>query len=322
MIYGLQHSGVKNMKWGVKHGPPYPLSKSISTGKSLKPQAIKSDNDSKAPAPKKKTKKELQAEYDEEYRNNKETDSDKRELLQYIATVGITAGATGVGIATIGPGSAIVLSLHAKRLAEAGLAKYKTELFREERAQNPIDKKTGFHKKTREMTEEEDLERVNPSYHNFDANTKNNCVLCTVAYDLRRRGYDVEAKTAVSGFYRDDIPRWYKNPRFTLVQNATPRNIFGKSSKQDVEACCDALIDRLKKDGDSRGMLSMTWNGTCSGHAVAYEVKNGSVRLLDGQDNKIYDDPYKLLKRTDGNFEIARLDNLEIRPKGIQRCAG
>lgn len=32
----LTHSGVKNQKWGVRNGPPYPLSKDISTGSRLK----------------------------------------------------------------------------------------------------------------------------------------------------------------------------------------------------------------------------------------------------------------------------------------------
>lgn len=32
----LTHSGVKNQKWGVRNGPPYPLSRDISTGSRLK----------------------------------------------------------------------------------------------------------------------------------------------------------------------------------------------------------------------------------------------------------------------------------------------
>ena len=32
----LTHSGIKGQKWGVKNGPPYPLSKDISTGNRLK----------------------------------------------------------------------------------------------------------------------------------------------------------------------------------------------------------------------------------------------------------------------------------------------
>ena len=32
----LYHHGVKDMKWGVRNGPPYPLDSDISTGERLK----------------------------------------------------------------------------------------------------------------------------------------------------------------------------------------------------------------------------------------------------------------------------------------------
>lgn len=35
----LAHHGIKGQKWGDMHGPPYPLSSSVSTGKSLKKSA-------------------------------------------------------------------------------------------------------------------------------------------------------------------------------------------------------------------------------------------------------------------------------------------
>ena len=32
----LMHHGVSGQRWGVKHGPPYPLDSNISTGKKLR----------------------------------------------------------------------------------------------------------------------------------------------------------------------------------------------------------------------------------------------------------------------------------------------
>lgn len=42
----LSHHGVEGQKWGVSHGPPYPLDSSISTGKSLK-EKIKASSENR-----------------------------------------------------------------------------------------------------------------------------------------------------------------------------------------------------------------------------------------------------------------------------------
>lgn len=39
-IEELTHSGVDGMRWGVKNGPPYPLSRDISTGSRLKTNSL------------------------------------------------------------------------------------------------------------------------------------------------------------------------------------------------------------------------------------------------------------------------------------------
>lgn len=56
---------------------------------------------------------------------------------------------------------------------------------------NPPTFKALKHKQT-EMSRDEDMARVNP-YLNEDKSFTINCAYCTAAYDLRRRGYDVEA---------------------------------------------------------------------------------------------------------------------------------
>ena len=40
----LEHHQIKGGKWGVMHGPPYPLSKEVSTGKSLKKNVQEKDS--------------------------------------------------------------------------------------------------------------------------------------------------------------------------------------------------------------------------------------------------------------------------------------
>lgn len=68
----LEHHGIKGMKWGVKHGPPYPLEEKIS-------KRVSKNSDE---AKKKKTKLHL-------------TDEQKR-------MIAIGAGAIGIGLAAYG----------------------------------------------------------------------------------------------------------------------------------------------------------------------------------------------------------------------------
>lgn len=58
---------------------------------------------------------------------------------------------------------------------------------------------SGFAKKLKDSTPEADLKAVNYGYGVFEGRS-NNCVLCSMAYDLRRRGFDVRAGSSVRGF--------------------------------------------------------------------------------------------------------------------------
>jgi len=56
----LKHWGILGMKWGVKHGPPYPLDRDVSTGSKLKRVRLDRGIDPKSPlSPESKTKTKL-----------------------------------------------------------------------------------------------------------------------------------------------------------------------------------------------------------------------------------------------------------------------
>ena len=58
-------------------------------------------------------------------------------------------------------------------------------------------------KKTKPMSKDEDMARVNPYYEEGDI-FKINCSYCTLAYEMRRRGYDVEADDYHGGIADDE----------------------------------------------------------------------------------------------------------------------
>lgn len=179
-----------------------------------------------------------------------------------------------------------------------------------------IDEKTGFRMKNEKAMrrmddssyadEAEDLAHVNPGFYNWNSNTKNNCMLCTTTYDLRRRGYDVTANTATDGYWSNNVKYWYPDARIRVSMG-----------KEYLNKAIEAYPE------GARGNLMVQWNSG-GGHSMIWEVRNGKMVILDGQTNTVYDDPDeidKLLSRTTGSFEHVRVDNLEINPEAIKRCA-
>lgn len=66
----LAHHGIDGQRWGVKHGPPYPLDNKISTGKRLKNKEMKASIKTKIKSGKKLNKEELKYYGEREIRKN------------------------------------------------------------------------------------------------------------------------------------------------------------------------------------------------------------------------------------------------------------
>lgn len=156
-------------------------------------------------------------------------------------------------------------------------------------------------KKTANSTAEEDLKVINENYNPENIATSNNCAYCSVAYDLRRRGYDVEAVEYESVLNRYNM--------YTLYGLST-------SEISDLKNYSDAsdLARELEKYGEgARGVIGLTWKTGNTGHAVNWEVINGTAYLIDSQNGfmaPIADGGRRYIdraKRTD----FIRTDNVE-----------
>lgn len=159
--------------------------------------------------------------------------------------------------------------------------------------------------KKSESSVKDDMAAVNPFYYSrkkLDYQT--NCYSCSAAYDLRRRGYDVEA---IADGDRDgatitEVMSWY-----TIDKKDLKRVKVNTSNLNEV---VDNIEKDLKKQGDgARGMFLTQWKRG-SGHAVIWEVDNGEVLLRDCQTNEtvsVYD--YAKLSKT---IQYFRTDNVDV----------
>lgn len=203
-----------------------------------------------------------------------------------------------------------------------------------------IDEKTGLRKRTDDKPIEEDLKNVNPTLNGKDPRTYNNCVLCSMAVETRRRGYDVMAKLSADGFNGAlETQKAFPKTKFKVID---PDNLFKERKTPDQPIVWSdenhdkvksrmmnalygynsdfskGVINKLSKEKNSRGSMFVQW-GYGGGHAISYEVKNGKVRLIDGQVNKIYegDSAEKFLARTWYAASV-RLDKAEMNSSAIK----
>lgn len=206
----------------------------------------------------------------------------------------------------------------------------------------------GFMKKVKDISHNdiftafEDQEKVNEEYDPYDDETSRNCSNCSAAYELRRRGYDVEANKNTGDSYNGRADRLYD-----YFENAEILMVYGDgnthtANKDFMHKWCDkdlGIFDRFKyeeeyeyysEDGKqkysaksiekaikannppgSRGMIDVDWTAG-SAHSIVYEVdKSGKVTIRDSQ---TYDE-YGLDELADrvSRVRICRTDNLQLK---------
>ena len=156
-------------------------------------------------------------------------------------------------------------------------------------------------RKTIETNQNEDMAACNPKYLKGGV-YKNNCISCALAYDMRRRGYDVESSpidttSATNGSLPVQLG-FYKGEKLETYEVPNDPDVAVKQFTKNIVSYGDG----------SRGMLRIRWkNG--DGHAVVWEVNDGSVIVRDPQNNTIIDlSEYMRRAKT---FYYFRTDNLE-----------
>ena len=169
--------------------------------------------------------------------------------------------------------------------------------------------------KTKATTLDEDMAAVNPIYHtNNKSHYDENCGACTIAYDLRRRGYDVAAVDEdayrKSGGTLNDLVDCYDNAKLIdMSYIARKYNISEKSSTgHPTKELVSCMEKEMLSEGDgARGNFLTVWS-LGGGHSISWEVENGEIVYRDCQTNeKVELD--KWLGMSD-EFYYFRTDNL------------
>lgn len=155
-----------------------------------------------------------------------------------------------------------------------------------------------------------DQEAINPHY---DPTNKtyayNNCAYCTLAYDFRRRGYDVEAEGVDETVCNDpqEIESWYEGGKLDGPYQCTASD-------------ADNYAKYLQQYGDGAyGQFCVYWS-TGGGHSMVWSNEGGRTIIRDCQSNKAYylED---WIKGYDGYVTgcyMMRTDNLKMTDRASQ----
>lgn len=117
----------------------------------------------------------------------------------------------------------------------------------------------------------QDLKAVNPDFADqTDMGARVNCTMCSAAYELRRRGYDVVAQKTTMGRKPVDAAKW-----------------FGMTNKDlQTYKTRDQFSSALEKEPDgARGLTFTSYGMFNTHHCMIWEKKNGQIFISDGQCN-------------------------------------
>lgn len=158
--------------------------------------------------------------------------------------------------------------------------------------------------------EKKDLKVINPNYKKnisvFASKEElaynKNCVNCVIAYDLRQRGYDVEARS----FLECDVRRKANK----LWENSDKRKKIG-----NIKQFMDEVAKTEENSRYFLGHLDKTMN-----HALIAECEDGKVKIIDAQSGNEYNEIEEITNIITSNVEYWRIDDLEVTQTAYNAC--
>lgn len=307
----LRHYGVKGMKWGVR----------------------KERETSNA----RRGKKSLDKSYENTHNDDKKKRRDKLKKAIKIGTIAAATALTAYGAfrlvdsgelsRLISKGKAVLDTLERSKYTypSSRITNVKTAL---EKSKNPFIK---YDATSGPMTIDEIHSKVvaiiNPERH------RNNCLRCTFAYELNRRGYLVKPTKTLKGTGQN-VARQYN-----ATHKSKPTGIIKgliKASKDDKDGIdwynfivgyggtkidlSGSFPERnifkslASQPNGARGNLNIKWNSMV-GHSVAWEIIGGKPVIFDCQTNEVFKNAKEFSKISDvGLKEVSfqRLDNADL----------
>ena len=158
------------------------------------------------------------------------------------------------------------------------------------------------------------LKNVNPNHSYAYSEYSENCQRCVVAYELRRRGYNV---TALPTYQGDTMPqgniRGHGNDRWQMAFKGAKQIKVGASTPKKTQSNLEAKMRSFGKG--SRAVVRIP------GHVFNCENVNGKIVYVEAQTGKRYTSKNvfaNLSSSQTKSVSIIRTDNLRISDRARQ----
>ena len=161
--------------------------------------------------------------------------------------------------------------------------------------------------------------KTNPHFNPGTSEFSENCQRCVVAYELRRRGYDV---TALPTYKGDVLPRvaYHDSKRGTwegrwkgAFKGAKTLNVGVRGNNSSAEQKVINNIEQKMKDfgSGSRGVVQIFYRGG-GGHVFNVENVGGQIRYMEAQTGQAKNISQTMSRVDTSSVNLVRTDNLHI----------
>lgn len=142
---------------------------------------------------------------------------------------------------------------------------------------------------------------------------RKNCQRCIYAYEMQRRGYEVEAKPRIFDG-TDTLPYMYDQNGWTKVMEGA--TLVDMPSRNTV----NEMLDQMYKWGDgARAVVRVAWKGRRSGHVFIAEQEGMGTVFVDPQTGNYVDIDFYMNNAIKGETKLMRIDNLKPGPL-LEKC--
>lgn len=271
--YELYHHGILGQKWGKRNGPPYPLGKGQYSKSEI--QSSKSNSN-----------------------NRKARDTNRLNKVNS-SIMNDKAGDLDPQIVELGAYVVSIASLIAIAKISSDIKYKRDQKNNRENNDKPMKKIKGSH------SESQDMAAVNLGFNSGKLEHRMNCTMCSTAYDLRRKGYDVQANITTQGRRMKEVCKWY---------NLSDKDVTKTRSYNE-------LVKQLESQPEgARGHVHSGCGEFDSRHSMVWEKKNGKIQIRDCQSNTLYKtiDQSIINKKSNIRYEFIRTDNAIINEELIR----